>query len=130
MIYLVEDDPSIRKLVSYALSNNGFEVQSFENGEDMFKLLSSIKPELFLLDIMLPGLSGLEILAKLKSESEALKNENKAIEIEKRALATQLEVATTKTQKNTTLLQIISCNFPPLKNVKTELKTAYHETNS
>ena len=69
MIYLVEDDPSIRKLVSYALSNNGFEVQSFENGEDMFKLLSSIKPELFLLDIMLPGLSGLEILAKLKSES-------------------------------------------------------------
>lgn len=69
MIYLVEDDPSIRKLVSYALSNNGFEVQSFETGEDMFKLLSSIKPELFLLDIMLPGLSGLEILAKLKSES-------------------------------------------------------------
>lgn len=69
MIYLVEDDPSIRKLVSYALSNNSFEVQSFENGEDMFKLLSSIKPELFLLDIMLPGLSGLEILAKLKSES-------------------------------------------------------------
>lgn len=69
MIYLVEDDPSIRKLVSYALSNNGFEVQSFENGEDMFKLLSSIKPELFLLDIMLPGLSGLEILAKLKSEN-------------------------------------------------------------
>ena len=69
MIYLVEDDPSIRKLVSYALSNNGFEVQSFENGEDMCMLLSSIKPELFLLDIMLPGLSGLEILAKLKSES-------------------------------------------------------------
>ena len=76
MIYLVEDDPSIRKLVSYALSSSGFEVQSFENGEDMFSngedmfsVLSSVKPELFLLDIMLPGLSGLDILARLKADS-------------------------------------------------------------
>ena len=34
MIYLVEDDPSIRKLVSYALKGNGFEVRAFESGEE------------------------------------------------------------------------------------------------
>ena len=58
MIYLVEDDPSIRKLVSYALSGAGYEVSSFESGEEMKAKGGKTKPELYLLDIMLPGLSG------------------------------------------------------------------------
>ena len=69
MIYLVEDDPSIRKLVSYALENSGYAVDASESGEEMWKKLETVRPELFLLDIMLPGQSGLEILAKIRSDS-------------------------------------------------------------
>lgn len=69
MIYLVEDDPSIRKLVSYALKGNGFEVSAFETGEEMWQHCREDKPELFLLDIMLPGQSGLEILREIREDS-------------------------------------------------------------
>ena len=68
MIYLVEDDPSIRKLVSYALETSGYAVDSSESGEEMWKKLETVKPELFLLDIMLPGQSGLDILSQIRSD--------------------------------------------------------------
>ncbi len=70
MIYLVEDDPSIRKLVSYALKGNGYEVRAFEKGEEMWEKRGSERPELFLLDIMLPGQSGLEILSDIRNTHE------------------------------------------------------------
>ena len=70
MIYLVEDDPSIRKLVSYALKGNGYEVRAFEKGEEMWEKRGSERPELFLLDIMLPGQSGLEILSDIRNMHE------------------------------------------------------------
>ena len=69
MIYLVEDDPSIRKLVSYALKGAGYEVESFESGEEMMGKEGKEKPELYLLDIMLPGKSGLEILQDIRNDS-------------------------------------------------------------
>lgn len=69
MIVLIEDDPSIRKLVSYALKGAGYEVQSFESGEEMRENAGGLRPELFLLDIMLPGKSGLEILADIRNDS-------------------------------------------------------------
>lgn len=69
MIYLVEDDPSIRKLVGYALNGSGYDVRSFESGEEMEAVLGEEKPELFLLDIMLPGASGLEILSSIRSDA-------------------------------------------------------------
>ena len=68
MIYLVEDDPSIRKLVSYAIKGAGYEVEPFESGEDMEARAGKEKPELFLLDIMLPGKSGLELLSEIRSD--------------------------------------------------------------
>lgn len=70
MIYLVEDDPSIRKLVSYALKGNGYEVRAFEKGEEMWEKRGGERPELFLLDIMLPGQSGLEILSDIRNTHE------------------------------------------------------------
>lgn len=69
MIVLIEDDPSIRKLVSYALKGAGYDVQSFESGEEMRENAGGLRPELFLLDIMLPGKSGLEILADIRNDS-------------------------------------------------------------
>ena len=70
MIYLVEDDPSIRKLVGYALKGAGYSVESFESGEEMEASSGKGKPELYLLDIMLPGQSGLEILSSIRSDPE------------------------------------------------------------
>ncbi len=69
MIYLVEDDPSIRKLVSYALETSGYAVDASQSGEEMWKKLETVKPELFLLDIMLPGQSGLDILSEIRADS-------------------------------------------------------------
>lgn len=70
MIYLVEDDDNIRKLVSYALSKEGFEVQDFASPKDFWDGLRVGIPELILLDIMLPEEDGLSILEKLKSQAE------------------------------------------------------------
>ena len=55
MIYILEDDESIRKLVIYALETQGFEAAGFENAEKFWKPFYDKKPELVLLDIMLPG---------------------------------------------------------------------------
>ena len=68
MIFCVEDDKSIRELIIYALKGQGLEVMGFESGEEMFEELKNIKPKLFLLDIMLPGMDGMEILAKLNND--------------------------------------------------------------
>ncbi len=69
MIYFVEDDDNIRKLVSYALSKEGYEVQSFPEPRYFWEALSQELPELVLLDIMLPGEDGLSILTKLRADS-------------------------------------------------------------
>lgn len=65
LIYCIEDDEDIRELIIYALKNNGFKAEGFENGEDLFK---SPNPDLIILDIMLPGDDGYTILEKLKSD--------------------------------------------------------------
>ena len=67
MTVLVEDDPSIRKLVEYALSSNSIPVVSFISGEDAFAALSD-KGDLFLLDIMLPGIVGIEFLHRIRKD--------------------------------------------------------------
>ena len=68
-IYCVEDDANIRELLIYALQNTGYEAEGFEDGSRFFHALSHTKPSLILLDIMLPGESGLSILKALKSSS-------------------------------------------------------------
>ena len=67
MIYCVEDDQSIRELMLYALRASGFEAEGFESGQDFFAALSGTVPRLILLDIMLPGMDGIEILKKLRT---------------------------------------------------------------
>ena len=70
MIYLVEDDSSIRELVIYTLQSTGFEAKGFGCGADFWKALKAEMPDLVLLDIMLPDEDGLTILRKLRANVE------------------------------------------------------------
>lgn len=72
MIFCVEDEKSIRDLIIYALKAQGFEATGFDNGEDMFANIRELNPKLILLDIMLPGIDGLEILRRLKSDEKTV----------------------------------------------------------
>ena len=72
MIYCVEDDASIRELVVYTLQASGFEAQGFADGRTFFDALDQTLPELILLDIMLPGEDGLQILKQLRGQSSTM----------------------------------------------------------
>lgn len=69
MIWCVEDDAAIRDIELYALQTTGFEAMGFENGTDFWEALQSDKPELVVLDVMLPGMDGVELLKKIRADS-------------------------------------------------------------
>ena len=62
MIYLLEDDGNIRKFVLYALKTVGIEAEGFELPSEFWRAMKEAKPELVLLDIMLPEEDGLSVL--------------------------------------------------------------------
>ena len=66
LVYIVEDDASIRELEIYALKNSEFEVKGFEDGKSFMQALEVRKPDIVLLDIMLPQEDGLAILTNLR----------------------------------------------------------------
>ena len=70
MIWYVEDDASIRDIGMYALNSAGFETRGFEDGISLWEALKEEKPELIVLDVMLPGMDGIEILKKMKESIE------------------------------------------------------------
>ena len=67
MIYLLEDDDSIRKLVLYGLDSQGFQAKGFALPSEFWRAMDAEMPELILLDIMLPEEDGLSILRKLRA---------------------------------------------------------------
>lgn len=67
MIYCVEDDGAIRDLTLYTLAASGFEAEGFADGAAFWQAVSLRPPELVLLDIMLPGQSGIDILKELRA---------------------------------------------------------------
>ena len=67
MIYCVEDDSAIRDLMVYTLTASGFEAMGFENDTGFWDAMKKQRPEMILLDVMLPGEDGLTILRKLRS---------------------------------------------------------------
>lgn len=69
LIYCVEDDENIRELVGYALRSQDFEVETFADGKEFWKAVQQRVPALVLLDIMLPGESGTEILDKIRKDT-------------------------------------------------------------
>lgn len=68
MIVIVEDDASIRELVCYTFNNTGSEAIGFSNATKLFAYLDETIPDIILLDIMLPGMDGISILKKIRSD--------------------------------------------------------------
>ncbi len=73
MIWCVEDDPSIRDIEVYALTSTGFEARGYEDVTSFWQALQHEKPELVVLDVMLPGIDGIELLKRMKAD-DALKD--------------------------------------------------------
>ncbi len=69
-ILIVEDDKFLRELISRKLAGRGYEVETAVDGEDGFKKLKKIKPDVVLLDLILPGIDGFEVLSRVKKEKE------------------------------------------------------------
>ena len=73
LIYLVEDDNSIRELVAYTLHSAGFEAEGFERPSAFWRACAERRPDLVLLDLMLPEEDGISILKKLRQAPETAK---------------------------------------------------------
>jgi phosphate regulon transcriptional regulator PhoB len=72
-ILVVEDEPDIRKLVQYNLAQERFKVLEAEDGEQALKIVQRDKPHLLILDLMLPGLSGIELCRILRDRTDTAK---------------------------------------------------------
>ena len=71
LIYIVEDDESIREIETIALKNSNYIVSAFENAKEFYKKLDELVPDLVLLDVMLPDESGYDIVRKLRKRPSA-----------------------------------------------------------
>lgn len=69
-ILIVDDEPGIRNLISAYLRNEGYELQEAADGPSALKISQSFKPDLIILDIMLPGMDGLEVLSLIKQDAD------------------------------------------------------------
>ena len=73
MIWCVDDDNTIRDIEVYTLVKTGFEAKGFANGISMLEALKTEKPELIVLDIMLPGKDGVDVLKEIRNNPETCK---------------------------------------------------------
>jgi DNA-binding response OmpR family regulator len=72
-VYVVEDDPLLRNLLSIRFEKAEFEFEVNGNGDNVVSEVTTFQPAVIILDLMLPGKDGFEVLAELK-ESDATKN--------------------------------------------------------
>ena len=69
-IYIVEDEPDIRETLIYNFSNEGFKVFTAPNGEEALSNIKKILPDVLILDIMLPGVSGLDVCKSIRADDD------------------------------------------------------------
>ncbi len=72
LIYVVEDDRSIQEIETFALTGAGFRVRGFDRAADFLRALDQEKPDLVLLDIMLPDRDGLAVVQKLRNSRDTM----------------------------------------------------------
>ncbi len=70
MIWCVEDDTSTREIELYTLNSTGFETRGFDNGTSFWEALQKEHPDLVILDVMLPGTDGIELLKRMRKNAE------------------------------------------------------------
>ena len=70
LIYILEDDKNIQEIESYAIKGNGYDVRVFDDAEAFDRGMQEMKPDLLLLDVMLPGEDGLSILKRLRANND------------------------------------------------------------
>lgn len=68
LIYSIEDDEDIALVINKTLSKQGFDVKTYYDGKTFFNDFANVKPNIILLDLMLPDMSGLDILNKIRSD--------------------------------------------------------------
>jgi DNA-binding response OmpR family regulator len=69
-VSVVDDDPSLLELISAVLEQEGYDIETYTNGEDFLNTLKTSKPDLVLLDMMMPGMSGREVCEKVREDPE------------------------------------------------------------
>lgn len=69
-VLVVEDEPAQREVLAYNLEAEGYDVAKAETGDDALMLIDEVRPDVIILDWMLPGVSGIEICRRLKTRAE------------------------------------------------------------
>ena len=69
-VWVVDDDPQLRRMLGYALQQEGFRVEEAPDGEETLALLGRREPDLILLDVLMPGIGGFETCRRIRERSE------------------------------------------------------------
>lgn len=69
-ILIIDDDPSVRKVAQFRLEREGYRVLVASNGDEGLRLAKAERPGVILLDILMPGMNGREVLRRLKGDAE------------------------------------------------------------
>lgn len=72
-ILIIEDEPAIRDMLNFTLSSSGFHIDQAENAEDGWKLALSLNPDLIVVDWMMPGTSGVELVKRFRQNDKTSK---------------------------------------------------------
>ena len=69
LVLLIEDEPNIIEAISFILSRDGWEVKTHSNGHDAMDVVRARRPDLVILDVMLPGRSGFDLLGDIRGDA-------------------------------------------------------------